>query len=69
MCIRDSYEGVVFRKRWTPQPERPHVDYGCNAEVYTNNKHVELETLGPLVRLGVGEMVEHVEVWEVEETQ
>ena len=64
-----QYEGVVFRKRWTPQPERPHVDYGCNAEVYTNNKHVELETLGPLVRLGVGEMVEHVEVWEVEETQ
>ena len=63
------YEGVVFRKRWTPQPERPHVDYGCNAEVYTNDKHVELETLGPLVRLGVGEMVEHVEVWEVEETQ
>ena len=63
------YEGVVFRKHWTPQPERPHVDYGCNAEVYTNDKHVELETLGPLVRLGVGEMVEHVEVWEVEETQ
>ena len=62
------YEGVVFRKRWTPQPERPHVDYGCNAEVYTTDKHVELETLGPLVRLGVGEMVEHVEVWEVEES-
>ena len=61
------YEGVVFRKRWTPQPERPHVDFGCNAEVYTNDKHIELETLGSLVRLGVGEMVEHVEVWEVEE--
>ena len=36
--------------------------------VYTNDKHVELETLGPLVRLGVGEMVEHVEVWEIEES-
>ena len=61
------YEGVVFRKRWTPQPERPHADLGCNAEAYTNDKHIELETLGPLVRLEVGEMVEHVEVWEAEE--
>ena len=61
------YEGVVFRKRWTPQPERPHVDFGCNAEVYTNERHIELETLGPLVRLAVGEMVEHEEVWKVEE--
>ena len=42
---------------------------GCNAEAYTNDKHIELETLGPLVRLGVGEMAEHVEVWEVEEGQ
>ena len=62
------YEGVVFRKRWTPQPERQHADLGCNAEAYTHDKHIELETLGPLVRLGVGEMVEHVEVWEVEES-
>jgi hypothetical protein len=60
-------DGVIFRKRWTPQPDRPHVDFGCNAEVYANDKHVELETLGPLVRLGVGEMVEHVEVWEIED--
>ena len=63
------YEGVVFRKLWTPQPERPHVDLGCNAESYANDKHIELETLGPLARLGVGEWVEHVEVWEVEEAQ
>ncbi len=62
------YEGVVFRKRWTPQPERQHADLGCNAEAYTHDKHIELETLGPLVRLGVGEMAEHVEVWEVEES-
>jgi len=62
------YEGVVFRKRLTPQPERPHVDFGCNAEAYANDKHIELETLGPLVRLGVGESVELVEVWEVEES-
>jgi hypothetical protein len=62
------YEGVVFRKRFAPQPDRPHVDFGCNTEAYTHDKHIELETLGPLTRLAVGEMVEHVEVWEVEES-
>jgi hypothetical protein len=56
---------VTFTKRWTPQPDRPHVDFGCNAEVYVNNRHVELETLGPLARLEPGEAVEHVEEWEV----
>ena len=61
------YEGVTFRKRWTPQPGQPHVDFGCNAESYTNDKMIELETLGPLVRLDLGETVEHMEVWEVEE--
>ena len=61
------YEGVTFRKRWTPQPERPHVDFGCNVEVYASERHLELETLGPLTRLEVGEMAEHVKVWEVEE--
>jgi len=36
-------------------------------EVYASERHLELETLGPLTRLEVGEMAEHVEVWEVEE--
>lgn len=57
--------GLTFVKRWTPQPDRPHVDFGCNAEVYVSERHVELETLGPLVRLSSGEGVEHVEEWEV----
>lgn len=59
------YGGITFTKHWTPQPERPHVDFGCNAEVYTNDRHIELESLGPLVRLAPGESVEHVEEWEV----
>ena len=59
------YAGVTFTKRWTPQPERPHVDFGCNAEVYTNDRHIELETLGPLTRLEPGEAVTHVEEWVV----
>jgi hypothetical protein len=59
------YRGVIFTKRWTPRPEQPHVDFGCNAEVYTNDRHLELETLGSLVRLAPGESVEHVEEWEI----
>jgi hypothetical protein len=66
--IEYRYEGVVFRKRWTPQPDQPHVDFGCNAETYTNDRHIELETLGPLVTLAPRETVEHVEWWEVEES-
>lgn len=57
------YAGLIFTKRWTPQPDRPHVDLGCNAEVYAGARHVELETLGPLVRLSPGANVEHVEEW------
>lgn len=60
-----QYQGLTFTKRWMPQPERPHVDFGCNAEVYTSDRHIELETLGPLVRLAPGETVEHVEEWEI----
>jgi hypothetical protein len=65
--IEYHYEGFVFRKRWTPQPDQPHVDFGCNAEIYTNDRHIELETLGPLVTLRPGETVEHMERWEVEQ--
>lgn len=63
--IEYHYGGLTFVKRWTPQPGRPHVDFGCNAEVYAGDRFVELETLGPLVRLEPGEEVEHVEEWEI----
>ena len=60
-----QYQGYTFTKRWTPQPDRPHVDFGCNAEVYASEHHIELETLGPLARLAPGESVELVEEWEI----
>ncbi len=59
------YKGLVFTKRWQPQPDRPHVDLGCNIEVYAAGRHIELETLGPLARLEPGASVEHVEEWEI----
>jgi len=38
-------------------------DFGCNFEVFTNPYFIELETLGPLVKLRPREVAEHVERW------
>ncbi len=38
-------------------------DFGCSAEMYTNEMMLELETLGPLVTLKMNESVEHAERW------
>ncbi len=57
-------DGVFFVKRFTPQPDLPHADFGCNAETYCNDQFVEMETLGPLTRLEPGQAATHVEEWE-----
>jgi len=41
------------------------LDLGANLEVYTNQRFMELETLGELRTLMGGESVEHEEVWDV----
>jgi hypothetical protein len=55
--------GTLFVKRFQPQPERDHVDFGCNSEVYCNDRFIEVETLGPLGKLEPGQSVVHVEHW------
>jgi hypothetical protein len=57
-------QGVFFCKRIQPQPERPHPDYGCNTEVYCNDRFIEVETVAPLSRLDPGGEVTHTETWE-----
>jgi len=57
--------GVLVVKRFTPQPDQPHVDFGCNSETYCNDRFIEVETVGPLVTLEPGQSVEHVEQWEL----
>jgi hypothetical protein len=57
--------GVLFVKRFQPQPRAWHADLGCNAEVYCSDRYIELETLGPLSRLEPGQSVTHVETWEL----
>jgi hypothetical protein len=59
--LRDT----LLVKRFAARPGLPHADRGCNMEVYFDQYNLELETLGPLVRLEPGEAVEHSERWEL----
>lgn len=57
--------GTLFVKRFGYQPGAPYPDGGCNFETFTNQDMLEVESLGPLVRLAPGQAVEHVERWEL----
>lgn len=57
--------GTLLRKRFDLQADRLYPDFGCNVESYCNDKFIELETIGPLVRLQPGEATTHRERWEV----
>jgi hypothetical protein len=56
-------QGYLFVKRAAVMSGAQYPDFGCNFEVFTNPEFIELETLGPLVELQPGEVVEHVERW------
>jgi hypothetical protein len=55
--------GCLFVKRAPVISGAQYPDGGCNFEVFTNPDFIELESLGPLVELQPGEVVEHVERW------
>lgn len=56
--------GILFVKRFVPQPAALHPDLNCNAEVYCNDEFIELETLAPMQRLEPQQSIEHTETWE-----
>jgi hypothetical protein len=58
-------DGVLFRKTFEADTKATYPDNNCNAEMYCNDKFVELESLGALTRLDPGAFVQHVEKWEV----
>jgi hypothetical protein len=57
--------GVLFRKMFAAQKDSIYPDNNCNAEMYCNDKFVELESLAPLEVLKPGAEVKHIETWEV----
>jgi hypothetical protein len=58
-------DGVLFRKTFGAQTDSIYPDNDCNAEMYCNDKFVELESLAPLGVLKPGVEVKHIETWEV----
>lgn len=58
-------DGVLFRKTFDLHAGMPHPDNNCNCEMYCNDKFIELESLGPVVKLAPGEALTHVEVWDI----
>ena len=63
------FEDTFFVKRWGVRRGEEYPDQGCNAEVYTNDRFIELESLGALVDLEPDEEIVHTETWEVYETE
>ena len=57
--------GTLFSKVFDVQSSARYPDYGCNVEVFSNHRFLELETLGPLVKLEVGQTIDHLEKWEL----
>jgi hypothetical protein len=56
-------DGQVFLKRVAFDPAAAYPDFGCNIECYTNGDMLEVESLGPLIKLAPNATVEHVERW------
>jgi hypothetical protein len=59
--------GVFFFKRYPWDAGAIYPDNGCNFEMFTNARMLELESLGPLTNLHPKQSVEHVERWELHE--
>ncbi len=61
-------DGILFRKTFAVQPDLPHPDYDCNAEIYCDSHFIELESLAPFSRLAPGNSVCFSETWELYDT-
>ena len=53
----------VFLKRFGYSAKASYADLGCNAEFFTNQQMLEVESLGPLAPLKPGKSVTHREDW------
>ncbi|NKI20841.1 hypothetical protein HFN20_06350 [Paenibacillus dendritiformis] len=60
-----AVNGTLFEKSYEPQQEAVYPDFGCSFELYTNDKIMELETLGPLAALPPGGQAVHKEIWKL----
>ena len=56
-------QGELLIKKFDFVPGAAYPDFGCNNETYINGNFLEIETLGPLVKISAGKSVEHTEHW------
>ncbi|HSV31493.1 MAG TPA: hypothetical protein VLH40_05650 [Atribacteraceae bacterium] len=56
-------DDLVFLKCFRYIPGAVYPDFGSSVELFTNENMLELESLGPLVRLAPDEAVTHTEYW------
>jgi len=56
-------DGTLFVKQFAYLKGRTYPDDGCNCETYTAGNFIELESLGPIHAIEVGQSAEHVERW------
>ncbi len=59
------WQNTLFVKRAQYQPGADYYDMGSSSQFYSNDKFVELETLGPKATLKPGESVTHRETWQL----
>ncbi len=57
--------GTLFVKRIEYQEEKTYPDNGCNLEIFAKPDMLDLESLGPVVKLAPGTAVEHTETWDL----
>ncbi len=58
-----TLNGELFVKRFGYTPGAQYPDFNCNNEVYTDGNLLEVESLGPMVKIPPDGTVEHVEHW------
>lgn len=56
-------DGNLFVKKYSAETGLEYPDMGASYETFTNERFLELETLGPLRTLQPGESSGHLEVW------
>lgn len=55
--------GDMFLNQYDPVTDGTYPDGGMSFETFTNNLFLEMETLGELKTIGVGETIRHTERW------
>lgn len=56
-------DGDLFIKKYQAESGRQYPDMGASYETFTNERFLEIETLGPMRTLQTDEFIDHLEVW------